>query len=169
MKLIQKTIFLLLILMCIVSCVKQKDFPVEPVIMFDQFVNYTGRNGTIDSADCTIKFTDGDGDVGIMKGDLISQDNLKMKYLYKNPIDGHFYPIDAIDSTTVMDTLFFSYRIPNLTPNGQYKALDGSIKVKLRTSPVFYPGHHVVKFEITLCDRAGHLSNRITTNEITIP
>jgi hypothetical protein len=155
--------------MCIVSCVKQKDFPVEPVIMFDQFVNYTGRNGTIDSADCTIKFTDGDGDVGIMKGDLISQDNLKMKYLYKNPIDGHFYPIDAIDSTTVMDTLFFSYRIPNLTPNGQYKALDGSIKVKLRTSPVFYPGHHVVKFEITLCDRAGHLSNRITTNEITIP
>ncbi|MEO6904000.1 MAG: hypothetical protein ABI315_12765 [Bacteroidia bacterium] len=169
MKLSHKIIFFLVIVMAVVSCVKEKNFPPQPVITFDQFVTYSGKNGDIDSADCTIKFTDGDGDVGIMKGDLNSPDNLKMKYLYKSPIDGLFHPVDAIDSTTVMDTLFFSYRIPNLTPNGQYKALDGSIKVKLRTSPVFYPGHHIVKFEITLLDRAGHLSNRVSTNEINIP
>ncbi len=153
----------------ITGCVKEKQFPTEPVIEFQEFVKYVGNQNTVDSADCIIKFTDGDGDVGMMQEDTVSPPNLRMKYLYKNMVDGKFYPFDAIDSTTVLDTLFFDYRIPNLTPDGQYKALDGTIKAKFRTSPVFFPGHKVVKFEIILRDRAGNKSNVVTTNEINIP
>ena len=115
-----------------------------------------------------LAFKDGDGDIGILSADTSSPNDLKMKYLYKD-IDGIFKPFDAIDTTAVMDTLFYSYRVPNLTPDGQYKALDGEIRAKLRAAPIYYPGHHTVKFEITLRDRAGHVSNKVTTNEIVVP
>nr|MDQ3049005.1 hypothetical protein [Bacteroidota bacterium] len=98
------------------SCVKEKTFPPEPIIEFVEFISYNP-----DSADCIIKFKDGDGDIGILEGDTASDDDFKMKYLYKDT-DGIFKPFDGIDSTAAMDTLFYSYRVPYLTPDGQYKA-----------------------------------------------
>jgi hypothetical protein len=169
MKHLPYLILLLLILIIPTGCIKEKQFPAEPIIEFQDFVTYIGSKGTVDSADCIIKFTDGDGDVGLMEGDTISPPNLRMKYLYKDLVDGNFYPMDGIDSTTILDTLFFEYRIPTLTPDGQYKALDGTIKAKFRTSPVFYPGHKVVKFEVVLTDRAGHKSNMVVTREVDVP
>lgn len=145
------------------SCVKEKNFPPEPKI---EFVSYT-TYGT-DSADCIISFSDGDGDIGILEGDTASEDDYQLKYLYKGT-DGQFYPFDMIDSTAAFDTLFYSYRVPDITPKGQYKTLEGQIKAKLRSSPVYFPGHTVVKFEIRLRDRAGHLSNMVATNEIVVP
>jgi hypothetical protein len=147
----------------LVSCVKEKNFPPEPKIEFMSYTSY----GT-DSADCIISFKDGDGDIGIQQGDTTSKDDFQLKYLYKGT-DGQFHPFDAIDSTAAMDTLFYSYRVPNITPDGQYKALEGQIKAKLRSSPVYFPEHHIVKFDIRLRDRAGHLSNIVTTNEIVVP
>jgi len=145
------------------SCVKEKNFPPEPKIEFVNFATYG-----LDSADCTISFKDGDGDIGILDGDTASADDFKLKYLYKGS-DGQFHPFDMIDSTAAMDTLFYSYRVPNITPEGQYKALEGQIKAKLRSAPIFFPAHHLVKFEIRLRDRAGHMSNVVSTNEIVVP
>jgi hypothetical protein len=142
------------------SCVKEKNFPPEPKIEFVKYTKYS-----TDSADCVIAFKDGDGDIGIMDGDTASKNDFQMKYLYKGA-DNLFHPFDAIDSTAAMDTLFYSYRVPYLTPEGQYKALEGQIKAKLRAAPLYYPAHQIVKFEIRLRDRAGHLSNIVTTNEI---
>jgi hypothetical protein len=146
------------------GCVKEKDFPVQPVIAFKQYLNYSN-----DSADCIITFKDGDGDIGILNSDTVTPNDFKLKYLYKDTTDGQFKPFDAIPGTPAMDTLFYSYRVPNLTPEGQYKALDGEILAKLRAAPIYYPLHHTVKFEIQLRDRAGNLSNRAMTSEIYIP
>ena len=143
------------------SCVKEKNFPTTPSIEFVEFVKYSD-----DSADCIISFKDGDGDIGILEGDTASDDDYKLKYLYKGS-DGFFHPYDAIDSTAVMDTLFYSYRVPNITPQGQYKALEGTIKAKLRSAPLYVPAHTTVKFEIRLRDRSGNYSNIVTSNEIT--
>ena len=143
------------------SCVKEKDFPVVPSIEFKGYTMY-GK----DSADCTIKFKDGDGDIGSGDGD--STLALKMKYLYKGT-DNLFHPYDYDLTDTVFDTLFYAFKVPYLTPDGQYKALDGEIMTKLRAAPIYAPMHHVVKFEITLMDRAGHISNTVSTNEIVIP
>jgi hypothetical protein len=157
-------LFIFLGMLFSTSCVKEKNFPLEPKIEFLCFKSYG-----IDSADCIISFKDGDGDIGIMEGDTTSANDYQLKYLYRDTVDNQFKPFDAIDSTAVMDTLFYSYRVPNITPEGQYKALEGEIKAKLRSAPVYFPGHSVVKFEIRLRDRAGHLSNIVTTNEITVP
>jgi hypothetical protein len=142
------------------SCVKEKNFPPEPTIEFLRYQKYGS-----DSADCVISFKDGDGDIGITEGDTASEDDFKMKYLYKGA-DGNYHPFDAIDSTAAMDTLFYSYRVPNITPEGQYKALEGEIKAKLRSSPLYFPGHTSIKFEIRLRDRSGNWSNIVTSNEI---
>lgn len=157
------SLFSLVGLILVSSCVKEKNFPPEPEI---EFVSYTAYG--IDSADCVISFKDGDGDIGILEGDTAAKDDFKLKYLYKGA-DSQFHPFDMIDTTPEMDTLFYSYRVPDITPEGQYKALEGQIKAKLRSSPVYFPGHQVVKFEIRLTDRAGHQSNTVTTNEIVIP
>ena len=154
--------FVLLIIASISSCVKEKNFSPIPAIEFEKFSLY-GH----DSADCFIKFKDGDGDIGIPASNAATPDDLKMKYLYKDPLSGVFLPVDSSFGTPHFDTLFYSYRVPYLTPDGQYKALDGEIKIKLRTHPLFGP-HHIVKFEITLSDRAGHRSNAVSTNEITV-
>ncbi len=143
------------------SCVREKNFPPQPAIEFEKFITY-GH----DSADCFIKFKDGDGDIGHPLTDKTSPDDLKMKYLYKGP-GGIFLPVDSSVGTSHFDTLFYSYRVPDITPDGQYKALDGQIKIKLRAAPIFGP-HSIVKFEITLTDRAGNKSNVVSTNEIPV-
>lgn len=145
------------------SCVKEKSFPATPAIEFLYYSAYTN-----DSADCVISFKDGDGDIGILSDDSSSPNDFRMKYLYKDLTDGLFKPFDEFPGTPVMDTLIYSYRVPNLTPDGQYKALDGEIRAKLRAAPIYYPLHTIVKFEIKLRDRAGNWSNTVTTNEITI-
>jgi hypothetical protein len=144
------------------SCVKEKTFPPEPEIEFMRYEKFGN-----DSANCIISFKDGDGDIGILEGDTAADDDFRMKYLYKGS-DGQFRPFDAIDSTSQMDTLFYSYRISDITPDGQYKALEGEIKAKLRAAPLYFPTHTVVKFEIRLRDRKGNWSNIVTTNEINL-
>ncbi len=147
------------------SCVKEKKFPSTPAITFSKYVLFK-----TDSADCYIKFRDGDGDIGVYSGDTTSENNLKMKFLYKAS-DGKFAPYDKFLGNSTFDTLFYDTRIPNITPDGQYKALDGEIKIKLRVSPLYgsFGKGDVVKFEITLTDRAGHKSNTVSTDEIVLP
>lgn len=146
------------------SCVKEREFPPQPSIEFKKYVVYKR-----DSADCIISFKDGDGDIGILSGDTISPDDFVLKYLYKDNVTGVFKPFDVDPATIPIDTLFYSYRVPNITPNGQYKSLEGEIKAKLRTPPLYHPDHKVVKFVITLRDRAGNMSNMVTSNEIVLP
>lgn len=141
------------------SCVKEKTFPPTPSIAF---VSYTSNSN--ESADCTISFKDGDGDIGNMEGDTTI--NMKFKYLYLDTLDHTFKPYDYIDTNTQFDTLFYTYIIKNITPTGQYKALEGQIKAQLRAAPLYFPLHKVVKFEIRIRDRAGNWSNTVMTNEI---
>lgn len=149
------------------SCKKETSFPEEPHIEFKSYDSYS-----IDSADCWISFTDGDGDIGILSTDTTSEYNLRMVYYYKDTASGgQFVPYDYTpsDSLARFDTLAYNYKIDNLTPDGQYKALEGDIKVRLRSSFIYYPLHTVVKFQISLWDRAGHKSNTVETNEIIVP
>jgi hypothetical protein len=149
----------------ITSCVKEKNFPSTPAITFSKYVLYK-----TDSADCYINFKDGDGDIGAYSGDTSSVNNLMMKFLYKSS-DGKFHPYDPIVGNATFDTLFYGFKLPNITPDGQYKALDGEIKIKLRASPLYgnFGKGDVVKFEITLTDRAGHKSNTVSTDDIVLP
>lgn len=158
-KTMKQLVYIAFVLLVVSACEKEKQLPVEPKITFKEYIAF----GT-DSADCYISFEDGDGDIGS------SQDskkiNLKMLYLYKNN-NGAFVPYDAIPGTLAFDTLYFDYTIPYASSEGQFKALEGDILIKLRSAPLYHPLHKMVRFDITLWDRAGNKSNTVSTNEIT--
>jgi len=164
-------VYIIIFLAVISSCKKEPTFAPVPVIAFEKFVAYNA-----DSADCYITFKDGNGQIGNLIGDTTF--NLVLEYLHK--VNGTFVPyITNIGGQPIQssvnrfgkptDTLFYPYQIPNLTPTGQYQAIQGEIKVKLRTAPVFSPTDSVVKFSITLWDRNGNQSNTVTTDEIIVP
>jgi hypothetical protein len=149
------------------SCIKPEQVSPIPNIKFKSFIKFG-----LDSADFTISFKDGDGDIGLDPQDTFppyntgteTYYNLFMKYYFKKT-DGSFV---AYYNPNTNDTLVFKYRIPDITPIGQNKTLDGDIKVKL-SAPYFVPGHTVFKFDVYIYDRALNKSNVITTPEITAP
>ncbi len=165
------------------SCLKKKDFPTEPVISFrdvnkfERTLHTAGWQGSdssyivLDSIFVNINFTDGDGDIGVLPNDTAS--DFVMKFLEMKKVrfggDGLFHPYNQNLSGNPWDTLFIPYRVPNLSPTGQYKALQGEISARFRTPPFYFTPDSLIKYEITLTDRAGHKSNKITTDDIVVP
>ncbi|HXC03811.1 MAG TPA: hypothetical protein VNZ86_03615 [Bacteroidia bacterium] len=149
----------------LVSCKREESFPVVPSISMVEFKGYGS-----DSAICRINFTDGDGDIGLDPFDTVAPYNRTSKYFYDmflvyyydtlgvwKPFNQH--PADTAHSK--FDTLQYTYRIPNLTQNGQAKALQGEIKVKI-PAPYAIPGQ-TYKYTVLLVDRALHHSNIVET------
>ena len=164
-----KPILPALLAVLLVSCLKREEFPPNPLIEYSEFVKY----GT-DSANFVFTFTDGDGDIGLDEGDTTGSFapgqpyyyNFVMTYYYKDA-SGNFVPYDANPATPgVMDTLMYRYRIPDITPEGQNKVLDGEMRIKL-LAPYYGLGHQVYKYDAYIYDRSLQKSNVIITPELT--
>ncbi|MFI5149036.1 MAG: hypothetical protein ACHQRM_04835 [Bacteroidia bacterium] len=154
-----------------VSCKREESFPVVPVISLVEFKGYGN-----DSAICRINFTDGDGDIGLDPFDTIAPYNRNSKYfndlflVYYYDTLGVWKPFNIHPADTAQskfDTLQYTYRIPNLTQNGQAKALQGEIKVKI-PAPYAIP-HQTYKYTILLVDRALHRSNIVESPSMKAP
>jgi hypothetical protein len=149
------------------SCHKDSQYPVEPEIKYLNFVKF----GT-DSADFYISFTDGDGDIGLDKGDTLSPydknskyyNNIFLRYQYKDS-SGIYkdYLLPAVPPNPP-DTFEFKYRIPVVTPFGQDKSLNGEIHVRLYAP---YQVHPVYRFRCYIYDRALHQSNVVDSPDLT--
>lgn len=155
--------------MALTSCLKRKDYPPTPVIEYTDFIKYGS-----DSAEFVFRFTDGDGDVGLGEGDTtgnFARDkrtyyNLIMTYYFRDT-SGNFVPFDSDPSSPdTLDTLVYAYRIPDITPIGQNKVLDGEMRVRLM-SPYYAPGHQVFRYDAYIYDRSLKKSNVIQTPQIT--
>jgi len=156
------------------SCVPDEEYPLEPQIEFLDFVRYGN-----DSASFRITFTDGDGDIGLAEEDTVypyheSGDyyfNCLMPYEYKNS-SGNFVPFMILnpDTNAFNDTiasndsipLVFPYRIPLVLLNGQVKALNGEIHIKMYAP---YKIHPAYRYQCYIYDRALNKSNVITSPE----
>jgi hypothetical protein len=147
------------------SCKREENFPIVPSISLVEFKGYGN-----DSAICKINFTDGDGDIGLDPFDTVTPFNRTSKYfndlflVYYYDSVGVWKPYNMHPADTVksqFDTLQYTYRIPNLTQNGQVQALQGEIKVKI-PAPYALP-HQTYKYTIMLVDRALHRSNIVET------
>ena len=145
------------------SCLKKKEFPKEPAITFNSFVELS--NG---QAELYVNFTDGDGDIGLNEGDTASPYNLGGQYYYNLFLD--YY--EKQNGTWVLrDDLAvpFYYRIPSLTSAGQVKALEGEIKVDMPSWYDPFSVHDTIKYKVRLVDRALNISNEVESDEIIIP
>lgn len=165
MLLVKNTLIFIFIASILGSCLKPKEFPKTPSIEFKDFV----KRG--DSADFIISFKDGDGDIGLNQADTSGNFAPNQPYYYNLVMYYEYKKVDGSFSKFVLpngDTLTYKYRIPNITPTGVNKGIDGDIKVLL-SAPYYYPGHTAIKFEAYIYDRALNKSNVIVTSEITVP
>ena len=154
------------------SCKKLKEFPDIPHIGYIGFIKiYNPDLEIYDRGVLAFSFEDGDGDIGLNTGDTAPPFNASSKYHY-NLIITYFEMQNGVltevpilwfnPQTGQYDTLTLSARIPNLTPQGINKAINGEIQDTLFIYN-FNSTFDTIKFEAYIIDRALHESNTITT------
>lgn len=139
----------ILLLVLLSACSKEPVFPIEPHI---EFVDIQPREvrEMRDSIVITLRFTDGDGDLGSDEGDQ----NLFVKDLRSQ------FP----DSLTTI-----GYRIPDLSTDANNPSIQGNIIIQVAPT-IITPGlaDDETSFMVYLFDRADHKSNEVITDKIKI-
>lgn len=136
-----------------VSCTKEDTYPVTPEISFvslEKLINLSGK----DSVVLTFSFTDGDGDIGTPKVDTVNRDIFLTLYELRNGVFVKFDDPDGI----------FNYRVPFLVPRGNNESLKGDIEIAVDYN-IFQP-NDTIYYDLYMKDRAGHVSNTISTSTI---
>lgn len=152
----KKAFYILFIAVVGIACLKPKDLPIEPVIESVTFFPNADSTGTM-----LIKFTDGDGDLGLAEADTFPPFNPGNKYNsnlffnyyeFQNGVWKHIVNIDNETGDTINP---FSYRVPTLETDGKDKTLEGEIEIDM---PFIYfdpfSKFDSLRFEIELYDRA---------------
>lgn len=156
------------------GCLKQEEFPDEPILTFKSLVQtYEAVPNDPDPAlfvYITVGFTDGDGDIGLDDGDTQSpfgQDEAHyFNYIleFKRRTGGVWTDIDSD----------WPYRMKRISPSGQDPTLNGEIEVKVGPYPgprILLPGIFVgdtLQAYIRLEDRSLNMSNTVTSEEFVL-
>jgi hypothetical protein len=146
-----KIILLLLLPMAffLQKCQKAPDFPIVPAIEFGSF-NKTNITIGTDSLILKIKFTDGDGDIGFNQGEYASNDSSILITEVRRGIADYIH----------------TYNPPHIPEKGSFKQISGTIRINMWYISSCRPDHataDTVLYKVRLIDRAGHISNSITT------
>ena len=147
-----------------IGCQPETQYPIEPVIEFESFVA-DGDKGVV-----TVSFTDGDGDIGLEEYETQPPYDTSSIYFnnlfiaYEEKVDGVWQPGLDADNNPII----FRFRIPNVTPEGQNKALKGKIEAKIE--PIYYDPNSLdsdtIRLKVKIVDRALHWSNEVTSDDI---
>lgn len=169
-KLCPKLIFpvLLAAVTILPSCRKNKTISDQPTLEYRGYEENTYDNGLVDNFLFELFFTDGDGNVGF-EGDIGSIDdcdsssyNLFIRYFEKT--DGVYQEVFPADSCSPFHNI-----LPDLTPEGQNKTLEGNIFANFIYSA--YPTSlevDSVKFEFKLEDREGNETAWVSSDPIAV-
>lgn len=172
------SVFLLIgVLLTVSACINEPDYSNTPAITFASIVTYPREAGSgvgqgrRDSVVTTIRFQDGDGDMGEDTGDTNRIRQIFQEASWGNYevrtfqlVDGKFEELRL----GVNDKLYF----PRLTREGQKGAIEGTLDFSQK---FFYQtgqaGFRIVpiKFQIRVRDRAFNVSNVIETDTVQVP
>ncbi len=173
-----RTNILILILitgLTVISCRKFEEFPDIPEITYDRFIVLMNQEtGITERGVLVFSYTDGDGDLGLDKGDTLppydrGSDyyyNLIIKYYEKQ--NGEFIEVPILawnTDSSYFDTLTFNSRFPILTPESGNQNIKGIFEDTLF---IYNPlsDFDTIKFKAQIIDRALNISNEIETGEI---
>lgn len=164
MKLLSVVSFTASAMLLLFSCVKRPEYPIEPVLDFigmnKQIIAQGSPNAVFDTLAITFGFTDGDGDLGYADGTL------------------------DIFLTDSRDGFEETLKLPVIPEQGSGNGISGEITVLVFNKPFniccTYPTGQVpctpstvfpidtFSYSIRIRDRAGHFSNSVQTDRITI-
>lgn len=172
-----KHIVVLFTIFVLAGCKGGEIYPIIPFITFEKITQYSDSNGS-PQIDLSVKFTDGDGDIGLAEQDTFPPFNSVIGPTHTN-INLYYYNFymeymrkeggvfkNVINDMTG-DTIRENLRVMPLTPEGKYKAIRGVINVQFEPA-VFLQDGDTVKVKIQLIDRKLHLSNTTESTEIVI-
>jgi hypothetical protein len=155
-------IVILILLVSFASCKEPKKYPSEPEITFKELVKNTNDQGLDESADLTISFVDGDGDIGLAEGDTIPPYEPGSVYYYDfyiqyfKKVNGNFEQVPI---------LIPGQRIPYINHEGKDRSLSGDLVMHLDFIGFGF-NNDTLRFDAFIYDRALHKSNTISTSEI---
>ncbi len=146
----------------LISCVQRSNYPKEPVIKFENFEQ------TLDTAYLSIRFTDGDGDLGLNnRGDTLAPYNAAGKN-YFNVILSYYSK--RKNKYLKASSYAGDFRFDRLKSQSRSGELAGVIKLKM-----FRPYHlpndkpgDTIKYEFYMKDRALNQSNIENTGDIIV-
>lgn len=151
---------LMFMLFIVISCEKENDFSEIP------FLEFVGHEFTQKDGQRFIRvelyFNDRDGDIGLNDEDTLSPFNLGSEYFNNLWVTG-FLVVNGVFRDTFPG---FDGRIPDLTPQGQNKSLEGSIFYTLPTDGLAVGDS--MAYEFILIDRALNRSNSVVSPVIRI-
>jgi hypothetical protein len=137
------------------GCVKPPEYPIEPLIQYLSLSKDTMNrgDGSSDSIQVTLTFTDGDGDIGTA--------DLEKNLFYTDDRDGFIQP----------------YQIPFVPEQGASNGIKGEIRFSLLNSCCDFPDslfsfepckdefpsfrYDEINFTVYIVDRKGHKSNEV--------
>ena len=138
----------LVFLMIFFAACKKDEVDYSDVKPQIEFISITPSNATEfeDELALTISYRDGDGDLG--------ENAPEVKNLFvKDSRNG----------------LTYEYRIPQLAPSDTEIIIEGNLEIDLNTVAIVGTGDsETVTFDVHIVDRAGNISNTITTSTVTI-
>lgn len=157
------------------ACKRFEEFPDIPAITYDNFIVLVNpETGITERGVLVFSYTDGDGDLGLDKGDTLppyDKDgdyyyNLLIRYFEKQ--NGEFVEVPVLSwnsDSSYFDTLTFNSRFPVLTPSSGNQAIKGVFEDTLF---IYNPlsTFDTIKFKVSIIDRALNTSNEIETPEI---
>ena len=133
------------------SCDDSPVFPLTPEIFFQSISPEQATQFTTDEISLTIRYQDGDGDLGFEGVEKIANLFVRDTRL-------------AFDGNPAAVTAF---SIPSLTPDTRKPSIQGEITITMLTPP-WEPSEEPLVFEVYMVDRAGNVSNSILTSPITV-
>ncbi len=155
-------VFLFAFMMIFSSCEKIQSYPDTPSVSYKAFNLYKSQDvlgNTILLGELEIRFTDGDGDIGIQQPDSsVMADSLKYNLFLT------LWTLKNNDWTPASDdTPVQNFRIPYIERTGQNKTLTGTVIVSLEYKTIQYD---TIRYTFYLVDRKFHKSNVDTTETI---
>ncbi len=143
------------------GCRKSAVFDEQPYAEYRSHKFTQDANLGLELLALTIYFTDGDGDVGLNDADTLAPFDRNTRFF-----NNFWVELYSIKNGESKDTFIFDGRIPNLTPAGQNKTLEGEIEYRL-TSGGFNPGDSIM-IGFQLVDRSLKVSEKAFTPYIII-
>lgn len=153
-------ILLSIICICLYNCASAPKFGPEPTLEFVSISKATMEQGFFnnDSVTLVLNFTDGDGDIGGLDGQI--EQNLFL-----------------IDNRT--ESIADQFVVPTIPEQGINNGIQGEIRIRLYTTCCLIPTIpacesspdfplDTVTYDVYLIDRAGNQSNTVTTSLITL-
>ncbi len=158
-------VLLLLPLFLFTSCLKKENFPDTPIIEYVSFTKIQNGSGVDNKATLTLKFSDGNGDIGLAAADTFSPFNVGSPWYYNFFIT--YYEMQKGVLTKVDLPFTNNSRIPPLSDFTREISIKGTIEMELFINNIS-SSYDTIAFEASIADRALNMSNTIRTPLIVV-